>query len=194
MLEDVFGFAEHQEKAIYCLGYKLTLTRNRDDAVIDKVAGIAEARIKIDYIHWYVPQCISSMQQQGSLSKQFLSNTPTELRYVERSVFLKEVKNQSLRNFEVGSKENMNVPVWIIIEFQQQGRQDSQNLKIDTFCRLPDASAQCIIGTERFPDAALLLNYDDDDDYSQGYTQAKEAIRALTKADILQPYISNHDF
>ena len=53
-LKDVFGFAEHQEKATYCLGYKLTLTRNKDEAVIDKVAGIADARIEIDHIHWYV--------------------------------------------------------------------------------------------------------------------------------------------
>ena len=55
MLIDVFGFAECQEKATYGLGYKLTLTRNKDEAVIDKVAGIAESRIKIDHIHWYVP-------------------------------------------------------------------------------------------------------------------------------------------
>ena len=52
MLKDVFGFAEHQEKATYGLGYKLTLTRNKDDAVIDKANTIAEARIRIDYIHW----------------------------------------------------------------------------------------------------------------------------------------------
>ena len=33
MLKDVFGFAELQEKATCGLGYKLTLTRNKDDAV-----------------------------------------------------------------------------------------------------------------------------------------------------------------
>ena len=27
MLRDIFGFAEHQQKATYGLGYKLTLTR-----------------------------------------------------------------------------------------------------------------------------------------------------------------------
>ena len=60
------------------------------------------------------------------------------------------------------------------------------------FCRLPVVSAQCIIGTEKYPDAAILLNYDDDD-YSQGYHQIKEAFRALTKNNILQPYISEAD-
>ena len=51
MLKDIFGFAEHQEKATYGLGYKLTLTRNKDEAVIDKAGGIIVARIKIDHIH-----------------------------------------------------------------------------------------------------------------------------------------------
>ena len=130
---DVFGFAKHQEKAIYGLGYKLTLTRNKDEGVIDKVAGIADARIKIDLIHWYVPHYTPSMSQQGVMSKQILNKTPTELRYVERSVFMKEVNNKNLWNFELGSQENMNVPLWIIIGFQQQDRKVSQNLNNDTF-------------------------------------------------------------
>ena len=193
MLKNVFGFADCQEKATYELGYKLTLTRNKDEAVIDKVAGIAEARIKIDHIHWYVPHYTPSMSQQAIMSKQILNKTPTELRYVERSGFMKEVTNQNVWNFELGSQENMNVPVWIIIGFQQQDRQDSQNLNNDTFCRLPVVSAQCVIGTEKYPDAGILLNYDDDD-YSQGYHQIEEAFKALTKDDILQPYISQEDF
>ena len=63
----------------------------------------------------------------------------------------------------------------------------------DTFCRLPVVSAQCIIGTEKYPDAGILLDYNNDD-YSQGYHQIKEAFKALTKDDILQPYISDDDF
>ena len=193
MLKDVFGFVEHQEKATYGLGYKPTLTRNKDGAVLDKVVGIADATIKIDQISWYVPHYILSMQQQSIMSKQILNETPTELRYVERSVFMNRVNNQSLWNFELSSQENMNIPIWIIIGFQQQDRQDRQNLNSDTFCRLPVVSAQFIIGTEKYPDASLLLNYDDDD-YSQGYHQLKEAFKALTKDDILQPYIFEEDF
>ena len=44
MLEDVFSCAEHQEKTTCGLGYKLTITRIKDDAVIDKVAAITDAR------------------------------------------------------------------------------------------------------------------------------------------------------
>ena len=45
-LRDVSGFADCQEKATYGLGYELTLTRNKDEAITDKVMGIADARIK----------------------------------------------------------------------------------------------------------------------------------------------------
>ena len=99
MLKCIFGFAEHQEEATFGLGYKLTPTRNEDDAVIDKAAGIADARIKIDHIPWYMPHYTPSTQEQSILSKQILSKMPTELRYFERSVFVKEVNNQNLWNF-----------------------------------------------------------------------------------------------
>ena len=107
-----------------------------------------------------------------------------------------EVNDQNLWNFELGRQESMNVPLWIIIGFQQQDRQDSQKLNIDiffSFFRLPVTSSQCITGTENYPDSSILLNYDDDD-YSQSYAQIKEDFRALTKDDILQSYISDHDF
>ena len=86
MLKDVFSVGEYQEKATYGLGYKLTLTRIKDDAVIDKAAGIADARIKIDHFRWYVSHYIPPIQQQTIQSKQSLSRTPTELRYIERFV------------------------------------------------------------------------------------------------------------
>ena len=117
LLKDVLGFAECQEKATYVLGYKLTLTRNKDDAVIDKAGVTADARIRIDHIHWYVPHYTPSIQQQSILSDQKLKKIPTELRYVERSVFLKEVNNQNLCNFNLGSQENMNDPIWIFLGF-----------------------------------------------------------------------------
>ena len=72
-------------------------------------------------------------------------------------------------------------------------RQYDQNLNNDTFVRLPVISAQVVIGKERYPDTGILLNYNDDD-YSQGYGQLKEAFKALTKDDMLQPYISEDDF
>ena len=192
-LKDVFGFAEYQEKATYGLGYKLTMTRNSDNAVLNKGNAINNAKIKINAIEWYVPQYTPSMQQQAILSKQIINKSPTQIQYPERSVFMKEVNTQNFWTFELGTQEGINIPTWIFVAFQQNDRQHDQNLNSDTFARLPIMSAQVIIGTERYPDSAILLNYEDDD-YSQGYGQIKEAFKALTKDDILKPYISEDDF
>ena len=192
-LKDVFGFAEHQEKATYGLGYKSTLTRNSDNAVLNKADATILGKVKINAIEWYIPHYTASMSQQAVLSDQILNRIPTELQYIERSVFMEELNTQNLWNFELGTQEGINIPIWIIIGFQQQDRQNSQNENNDTFYRPSVTSAQCIIGTEKYPDSGILLNYDDDE-YNQGYGQIKEAFRALTKGDILQPYISDHDF
>ena len=86
-----------------------------------KFVALEVARIKRDHIYWYVPSYIPSIQQHGKLSKQFLSKTPTELRYIERFVFfLKEIINQNPWNIELGSQES--VPTWTIRGFQQRDR------------------------------------------------------------------------
>ena len=188
-----FGFAEYQEKGTYGLGYKLTLTRNTDNAVLNKANGINNGKIKINAIEWYVPHYTPSIQQQTILSKQILNEAATQIQYPERSVFMKEVKTQKFWTFELGTQEGINIPTWIFVGFQQNDRQHDQNLNNDTFVRLPVISAQVVIGTERYPDSGILLNYDDDDS-SQGYGQIKDAFRALTKDDLLQPNITEDDF
>ena len=192
-LKDVFGFAEYQDKGTYGLGYKLTLTRITDNAVLNKEDTINNGKVKINAIDWYVPHYTPSMQQQSILTKQIINKTPTEINYPGRSVFMKEVNTQIFWTFELGTQEGNNIPIWIFVGFQQNDRQHDQNLKNDTFVRLPVISAQVVIETERYPDSGILLNYDVDD-YSQGYAQISEVFRSLTKDDILKPYISEDDF
>ena len=90
-LKDVFCFAENQEKATYGLGYKLTLTRNNDSAVLNKADATTIGKVKINAIEWYVHHYTASASQQVVLSKQLVDRLATELNYVERSVFMKEV-------------------------------------------------------------------------------------------------------
>ena len=167
MLKDMFGFAKHQEKTTYGIGYNLTLTWNKNEAALHKAVAFVEARVKIDRLHWYVPHYTPSIQQQGILAKQVLSKTPTEIRYIQRAVFLKQVTNRNLWKFELACQENMNVPISIVKRFQQRDSEDSQILNVFTFSRLPVNSCHCTIGTEKHPDSGMLPNYDDDD-FSQG--------------------------
>ena len=159
---------------------------NKDDA-------INISKFKINAIEWYVPHYTPSIQQQSTLSKQILNKTPTQIKYPERSVFMKEVNTQNFWTSDLGTQEGINFPTWVFVGFQQNDREHDQNLNSDTFVRLPVISDQFVIGTERYPDSAILLNYDDDD-YSQGYGLIKEDFKSLTKDDILKPFISEDDF
>ena len=80
---------------------------------------------------------------------QIVKKIPAELTYLERSVFMKDVSNHKVWNFELGTEENVNNPIWIIFVFQQQDKQDSQNLNGDIFVRLPVVSAQAIMSEEK---------------------------------------------
>ena len=64
---------------------------------------------------------------------------------------MKKVNTQKFWSFELGTREGTNIPIWIVIGFQQKDRQDSQNLNNYTFYRPVVISAQCIIGSEKKP-------------------------------------------
>ena len=49
-LKDVFGFAEHQQVGTFGMGYRLALTRNTDNAVLNKDNTINDAEIVINGI------------------------------------------------------------------------------------------------------------------------------------------------
>ena len=72
--------------------------------------------------------------------------------------------------------------------FPAKKRQNSQKFNNDTFYRPPITSAQSIFGREKYPDWAILIGYDDDD-FTQCCGQINNAFRALTKDNILNPYI-----
>ena len=115
---------------------------------------------------------------------QIKKKTPTNLHYPERSVFMKEVNTQNFRTFEIDTQEGVNVPIWIFVVFQQSDRQHDQNLNNVFFSKKPVTSVQCKLGTKKNADSAILSNYDDDDEFSQGYCQIKEAFRTLTKDNL----------
>ena len=102
----ILGFVENQEKATLGLGNKLVLTKNDDNAVLKKADATIVGEIKINSFEWCVPHYIGSISQQAIFSKQILSKIPAELQYVERSVFMKEVKTQIFWTFKSGLKKD----------------------------------------------------------------------------------------
>ena len=93
-LKDLFGFAD-QEKITYGLGYSLTLKRNNNNDPIIRDNGVDAAKINIKDISWYIPHYIPSMENQQLVMNQILDKNPTELYYMERIVFRKDVNTNN---------------------------------------------------------------------------------------------------
>ena len=134
----------------------MTSTRNNDDAVLNKADATNIGIIKINAMESCVPHYTPSTPQQAILSMQILSKVTTELEYVEKSVFMKEVNTENLWKFELGNRKGIKIHMCIIVGFQRRERQDNQILEYDTFYRPPVTSPHCIIGTEKYPDSAVL--------------------------------------
>ena len=138
------------------------MTRKTDNAVLNKADATNNAKVKINSRDWYVPHYSPNLQEFNKLMSQITENSPTLLHYPERSVFMEELNTQNLWTFELGTQEGINVPIWIFVAFQQNIRQKDQYLNNDTFYRPLVTSAQCIIGTEKYPDSGISLKYNDE--------------------------------
>ena len=130
-----------KKKGTYGLGYKLTSTGITDNAVLNKDNTVNNAEIKINSIDWFVPHYTPSFSQQAELFKQIQDKTPTELQYPGRSIFMKEVNPQSFWNFELGTRESVDIPVRVFVIFKQSDGEHDLKLNNVTFCKLPVTSA-----------------------------------------------------
>ena len=108
-LKNIFSFAEHQCKGTYGVAYRLTITRISDNTVLNKDNATAVGKFEINCIEWYLPHYTASVKEEDKILKQIVDKLPTELRYVERFVFMKEVNIQNLMSFELGIQERKNV-------------------------------------------------------------------------------------
>ena len=75
---------------------------------------------------------------------------------------------QTYWNFELGGENGSTMPIYSIIGSQQTDRLDSQERPNGLFFQSSILNAQCIIGTEKYPDVGLNCDYMNAN-YSQAY-------------------------
>ena len=72
------------------MGYNLTLKLNNNDATI-RPAGVDDAKIVLKDVVWHIPHFTPSLEIQEIVMDQLLNKDQTELYYMERIVFRKDV-------------------------------------------------------------------------------------------------------
>ena len=162
-LKDIFGFAENQYNCTYGLGYKLTLQRNSNNHVISHLYGTDAENLAlagrdiINDLSWYIPHYTPSISNQKSMLENIISKSATELSYNKRSFYMQDVNTKNIWSFELGAGDGIDVPIYIVVRVMQRNQFNQQHQNNDTFYRRSLVNAQAIIGSEKFPDAELIV-------------------------------------
>ena len=167
-LTDLFGFA-NQEKITYGLGYTLTLKRKINNDPIIRDNGVDAAKIVMKDIGWHIPHFTPSLENQQLMMDQLLNKDPTELYYMERIVFRKEVNTNNNWTIGIGTSGE-STPTFVIVGFQDRNETDSQTRANAIFDRLPISNAVCKIGSEKCPVNGIECDYDRDN-YREAYQE-----------------------
>ena len=72
---------------------------------------------------------------------------------------MKDVTTEKKWSFELGVGNGICVPIYIIVGFMQRDQFNQHHQNYDTFYRRTVVNAQCVFGSEKFPDAGINPNY-----------------------------------
>ena len=143
-------------------------------------------------ISWHIPHYVPSLENQQLVMYQILDKDPTELYYIERIVFRKDVNTNNIWTFELGSSAE-STPSFIIVGFQARNKIDSQTHDNAIFDRLPISNAVCKIGSEKYPDDGIECDYDREK-YDQAYCEIENFYLLKSETNLLNPFIDLHKF
>ena len=85
--------------------------------------------------------------------------TPTELTYIKQSSYVKDVTIENNWTLGLGVGDSVDLPIFVIVGFMQTYQFNQQHQNKGTFYRPSVVNAQCIIGSENFPDVGENCNH-----------------------------------
>ena len=109
-------------------------------------------------ISWFVAYYTPSRPRKSMLSRHNTSKAPTEVHFIEKSVFMQGKKFQKNGSFKLGVEKEGSVSVFIEGGLQLTDRIKSQKLPIYIFLRPLVITAKCLIGTEKHSEVGLRSN------------------------------------
>ena len=165
-LRDIFGFALHQSKISIGLGYTVSLKRQHGDHAIFRTMDngaddVNISTVSIQNITLNVPFYTMSMENDLLINKHLTSNNPnSSMSYIETSSSVQLINQNDEWSYTMGVQSGMERPIYIIVGFKlntRKGARQDQNGGVFDNC--PVRTASCSVGTERFPENEMQLNY-----------------------------------
>ena len=147
------------------------------------------AKTNIKDIAWYIPHYVPNLENQQIVMDQILNKDPTELHYLERVVFRKDVNTNNNWTFELGSSSEPS-RIFVIVGIQARNKIDSQTHNNAAFDKLPISNAVCKVGSEKYPDDGIECDYDRDK-YDQAFSEIETFYHLKSETNPLNP---NYNF
>ena len=143
----------------------------------------------VDDIGWYVPAYTPSISNQEKLLGHIESKAPNEVSYIKKSSYVKDITSENNWSFELGVGDSVDMPIYVIVGFMQRDQFNQQHQNNDTIYRPSVVKAQCIVGSEKFPDTGRNCNFAIEK-FLQEKGEIVSCFRHLAEDNILQPYFT----
>ena len=197
-LKDIFGFCAHQSKITYGLGFNVSLKRRSSDYAIfrtkaDGAAGADVSRLIIRNISLYVPFYTLSLDNDAAITSYLTGDSRTSMSFIERSMNSLAITQNNEWTHTLGVKSGIDRPIYVIVGFKTTARRaEAQNQNGGVFDNCPVMSANVKVGTDRFPDDGINVDYTVGD-YDEAYRFVKE-FKSHYLSSPHQPFITYREF
>ena len=75
---------------------------------------------------------------------------------------MKVVTTENNWSFDLGVGDGIDIPIYVIVGFMQRDQFNQKHQNNDTIYRPSVVKTQCIVGSEKFPDAITNCNFNID--------------------------------
>ena len=137
-------------------------------------------KVSINDLNLYVLHFTRSVSNQKLKLEHIISKTATKLSYIIRSSRMEDVTTENNWILELGVGDGIDIPIYVIVGYMQRDQFNEQHQVFDIFHRPSVVNAQCIIGSEKFPDAGINCNFAIDRS-SQAYGEIISSFGPLDK-------------
>ena len=121
-LKRIFDFCEDYNKILYGMKQTLTLTRNDDNDTIFKVGAVADGKIRLDKISWYLPYVMPADKEKMELYKIIEKKETLQVGYRMIQCDTASVPQTTSFTWRLAVKSSPEVPRFIIVGFQTNKR------------------------------------------------------------------------
>ena len=193
-LKHIFGFCEDYNKILYGMKQTLFLTRNDNNDAIFRANAVANGKIKLDKISWYMPHVLPADKYKMELYKIIEKKEKLPVGYRMIQCDAASVPQTTSFTWRLAVKSSPEVPRFIIVGFQTN-KLDNQRQNPAIFNNVGVKNIYATLNSTRYPEVDYQISFPRQQ-FSRAYGGAALFRSKFFKMDELvsNPNISPSDY